>query len=753
MKQALFNEAEILEPGDLSAIGAHMREGVQNIAGGAVGYPRHWARLTVSASSPVTLRVEPGQYWMGDTIYDLDAAATIDLQPLAPLAANDRKWIAILARGESAVLTQSRLFETDADTGETVIVATPKTDVRRLVFVTQAGADGPTPIRPTLPSNECCVAWVLLGATGVVSIEMHQADRVKTLYEVEGRVTALESSVRDTTARTTTLQTDLAGVASRLQEAPRPELFAQVMRDVAALRVTNLVPDEARGYRYNPGLTPDDWDRQNANWLARIDEGVRFQAAAERDVQLALFDPANPALRTYFYDNNQRALLMPAWREVTRMAVEGNDGSINISQLTHTVVTAHLREIARKRTTYGPSFTVCTNAREWGAYAAGRQIGERFSRPGENFDYEVQGAAGKWYTLRQLRVEEYIDTYWEYVSNEVGLNGSIYGQSWLQAQAGVLTSVELYFTRVAAVGDVHLLLVECGPTAAPDPSKAIQQVVIPAGQLALGWTKFSMRPSLLEAGKRYAWLTVTTGNHALAFVADNRFAQGSMFQFTDGAYAQGSLERDFAMRLNFAQFASPRAEIEFAPLTLENGMSEVELLHAGWSPGTTSIEWEIRPTGSAEWVPISRGDPAALMGLPALTRLRAVFVGTTDLHAAIVLDATARATTRRLRNDLRAVMTQKPFGFSTQTVRTHTSLDAFDPTQDTFTPSLVLPGGATVAASATTMVSDPERPGRYFVTATFALPAPIAGAAYRGDMVTQKVIPQAFLQDVMLVAM
>lgn len=746
MKRTLFAEAEIATRVDFEQIGVNALESVRDIAGGAIGYPHHWARLTVSTPAPLSVRIEPGEFWVGDIIYTLDAAMVLDLAALVPLSVNDRRWIAVLARGETATIAEPRLVELDADSEETVLVASPKSEVRRLVFVTQAGAAGPTPVRPALPSNECCAAWVLMAPTGVVSIEMNQPDRVKTLFEVEGRVTVLENTSRDTNARTNTLQTDLAGVASRIQEAPRPELIRQIMRDVAALRETNAVPDEARAYWYDPGLVPDDWAPQNPNWLARLDEGLRFPAAAERDAQLALFDPASPALRVY------ENLLMPAWTEEPRVVIEGNDGSINISQLTHTQIDAIERSIARQRITYGASFMICLNFAEWGRYASGKQVGERFERPGETFEVTGYGHKAKFLWVRQLRIENFTETYWEYITTQIGLNGSVYSQSWLQAQAGVLTSVDLFFTRAATVGDVHLVLVECGTTAAPDPAKAIKRVTIPANQLTLGWNKFTLRPSLLEAGKRYAWMTVTTGNHALAFVEGNKFAQGSMFQITDGAWAQGSLDRDFAMRLNFAKFATTRAEVEFAPMTLENGMSEIGLLFSGWAPGGTALEWEIRPSGATEWEAISLDNPASLMGLPALTRLRAIFIGTTDLHAAIVMDVNARVLTRRLRNDMRAIANQRTFGFSTQVVQTQTSLDAFDPAQDTFTPRIITPAGAVVNASSVSTTADPTRPGRYSVVATFSLPSAVTGAAYRGDLITTKIIPTAFLQDVMLVA-
>ena len=44
-----FTEAEVAEPGDFEAISDHARKGDENITGGAIEYPSHWADFTISA--------------------------------------------------------------------------------------------------------------------------------------------------------------------------------------------------------------------------------------------------------------------------------------------------------------------------------------------------------------------------------------------------------------------------------------------------------------------------------------------------------------------------------------------------------------------------------------------------------------------------------------------------------------------------------------------------------------------------------
>lgn len=749
MKVTLFREAEVLEPADLDAIGQAARETDRNITGGAIDYPHHWADFGVAAISAVEVRVSEGRLFQGDTIYDLDAPATVNLQPRLPLALSDRVYVALLVRGETQTLEASRLIEVDADTEETVLEFGPKTEVRRVTMVEQAGLPGPTPLKPTLAADACCLCWVELSPTGIVSIEMYDEHRVKTLAEVEARVTVLEGDVRDSQSRTATIETDIANVASQLTDVPRPTVIRQLQRDVAAARRLIELPDEARAYWYDAGLVYDAWDRTHPDWLARIGEGVRFPYAAERDAQLALINPADPALR--IYEN----LLMPAWTERPRIVVDGVTGSKNISQAVHVVTDAVLREISRERIIYGPSHWVCENTAEW-SFLYGRQIGETFQRDGETFEIlqmsKLNKPGHRGYFIRQAQVDNYVETYWDYVTNSYGLNGSTFGQTFLVSQPMIATSLDLWFTRVATAGDVHVMLCETNESAAPDPTKAIVAKSLTPEQLSLGWVNFPFRPSLLDAGKRYAWVVVTTGNHALGTVAGNKFAQGTLFQFSDGAWAQGSLDEDFPFRLNAGLFAATRTVAEFDPLTLSDGMTQLDMLYSSWAPGGTELSWEIKPSGASAWTALKSGDPAALIGLPALTQIRAVFIGTTDLQPALVLDATARGRTYRHRGDMRAVSVDHAFGFATQTVQMETVVDHFDPAVHTMQNTLIA-GGAVVTPASTTIVADINRPGRYTYFSVFTLAAPVTSARARPLMTTSNVVDMPFVQNIALYAL
>ncbi|WP_029006397.1 hypothetical protein, partial [Azorhizobium doebereinerae] len=673
-----FTQAEVAEPEDFGNISLFAREGDGHIVGGAIDYAHHWADFSISQPSSIEIRLNPGRLFVGALVYAADEAIDINLQVHLPLVTGDRRYVALLLRGATQTVTAQRMIETDAETGETVEQAVPKVERRTVEVVIQQGLPSPTPLKPSVAADQCCLAFVELAPTGIVAVELDHGSRLKSLAEVEGRLTLLEGEVANTVRRTTTLETDVANIASRLTDIPHPTIIRQLKRDVAHVRRQIAMPDEARAYWYDAGLVSDAWDKAHATWLARVREGIRFPWAAERDSQLALLDAGSSALRM------SGTLLLPAWEEAVRIEVAGDGGSTNISQLTHTVTTAVRREIARQVIEYGETVTVCENQAEW-ANSAGHSVGELFTANGETFEVVtiLNGLEWAGHVIRAVRrivTRTVNETYWDYVTESYGVNGSIYGQTWLCAQPMILTSIDLSFTRVGSSGDVHLFVCACDETGQPRLDQVIATATLAASSLATGWVTFNLRPSLLESGKRYAWATVTTGNHALETVSGNRYAQGSRFTCTDGAWSQVSTEVDFAMRIKAATFAAPRTVVEFAPLTLENGMTELRLLHGGWAPGGTALTWEIKPSSATTWQPLTLSAAEgsdALAGLPALVQLRAVFVGTTDLQPALVLDAKARGMTFRPRGDMVAVSKVQAFGLATSTVQLEVVLDAF----------------------------------------------------------------------------
>jgi hypothetical protein len=754
-KRILFTEAEIVEAADLTAIGETQMASVDQMIRDAIGYPAHWAAFTVSQQSAQIVRISAGRYYTVERVYAAPAQTDLNLQIHIPLAPSDERWVALILRGTEETASAQRVFETstDVETSEPVEQTTPKMLERIVSFTVQQGAASPAPaLRPAIAGTDAVIAWVLLKSTGIDAIEAGEAARVKTLYEVEGRLAAVEIDLDSLFERTASIETDISNLASRLGDIPRPAIIRQMQRNLGQLNKTVNLPEEALAYRFDPGLVLDDWDTAHAGWLARVLEGIRFPYAAIQIAQLGAASEDDPSIMI----RNRR--MVPAFDEVTRIANLSWDASVNISQLVHTVIVAVQKEVSRTRIVFGASQMACTNQDFWSDFVLSLQIGQLFTVNGETFELEatngrVEGFGGKTRYFRRVVAEHYTETYWTSESQEVGLNGSIYAQSFLVSQPMVCTSFELAIERVGATGDITALLVETGPTGAPVFDAVIARKTKPRNELVVGWNKFEIDLTLLDPGKRYAIVTVTTGNHALYCSTGNKFTGGTRFASTDGVFAQGDLNADFCFKINAAKFRQSRTVVNFGPVTLAGGMTDLQFIQKCWAPGATLLEWEFKPTGQPDWFTFEDDYPGGghpLIGLPALCELRLVMVGTADLQPMIVIDNKLQCTTGRNRGDMRAVSDAIPFGLSTTTVITQYLVDAFDPALHVFTPKVIV-GATTYTATATTVTIDDVDPLRRRIESSFTVPA-TTSARMAPEMTTSNVVTVPFINTASIIA-
>ncbi|BAP94474.1 hypothetical protein [Aurantimonas phage AmM-1] len=758
-KRVAFDDAEIAEHTDFGNIGEFAQEALDHVMNDAIGYPAHWAAFTVAKVSAQEVSISTGRYLAGEVVYAKDAISTLNLQLFIPVAASDQRWVALILRGEEVTEEADRPFETgpDVETSIPVERPTPKTIRRKVNVIVQAGSPNPTPSKPIVAETDACIAMVLLTATGVEVIEPGESWRAKTLYEVEGRLSTIEVDLSSLFLRTETIETQIVNIWGKLTEIPRPTIIRQMQRDIGAARLLLDLPDEARAYRFDNGLISSladggAWDNGHVDWLARVEEGVRFGYAATATARLELQAPDDPKVMA------KGSRVVPAYDEVTRLANVARDATLNISQLVHTETTLVRKEASRIRTTYGPTMFQCENQAGWAALGSSR-VGEMLTVNGETFEVvsgvaASAGAGHDLYGIRQIRVQHYTEPYWEYVTEDIGINGSVYAQTFLVAQPMQATSLDLSFARVGLDGDVHVFIVETNRSAAPRFDKVLAQGVLAHGDLVEGWNKVDLPITLLESGKRYAFVTVTTGNHALHVSTGNKFTGGSRFLTTDGAFAQGDTAEDICFRLNAARYRSPRSVVPMRALTLADGMTEIDLLFAGWVPGGTELAWEIRPAGTDQWIELDDGDPAEnpLVGLPASVELRMVMIGTADLSPMIQLDALAQSRVSRNRSTMVAPSEDVAFGISSDSLVTQFTVDAFDAERHTFTPSILV-AGAVVAPTSTEIILDLQRPTRRTYLSTYALGATTTSARMKPSATTDNVVTVPFIQDAFIAAL
>ncbi|WP_336812234.1 hypothetical protein [Bosea sp. MMO-172] len=755
-QRMLFNDAEVIEAEDLTAIGQQAQSATDSLVKDAIGYPAHWSGFTATQQSAQIVRLTPGRYYTPEMIFAADAATDINLQVHIPLASSDQRWVAIILRGNVETATAQRIFETSTDVETSVPVeqTAPKREIRKAGFTYQQGAASPAPaLKPAVAGTDAVVAWVLLGSAGILSIEPGEPSRVKSLYEVEGRVTDLENEVGGIAIRTTAIETDIVNIAARLRDIPRPALMRQIQRNLGQLNREIVLPEEARAHVFDSFLTYDVWDPTHAAWRGRVREGGRFPYVSESVSQLTLATPDDPAVMI------RNGRMIPAFDEIVRIANEGRDTVLNISQLTHTEVTATKHEVARSRFAWSTAQLVCTNTQYWANVLAGVQIGQMFTLDGETFLLEgsnglVHYSGQDMYRhIRRAIVEEWSEVYWTYENTEVGLNGSVYAQSFLNAQPFIATAIELDFERVGPTGDVTVMICVCNAIGAPDFGQVVAHVTKQRDDLVVGWNRFEFDYTLLEAGKRYAFETVTTGNHSIWCTSGNKFTGGTRFACTDGVFQQGDLSADMAFRVLGARPRQPRTEIAFDPVTLAGGMTDVEMVMKSWAPGGTALEWQFRPSGQPYWFSIEDDYPGGghpLAGLPALIELKLVMLGTADLAPMVVVDNKLKCRVGRNRNEACLSSKVLAFGLSTTQIVTQYLLDAFDAALHTFTPQIII-GGTTYPATATTVSIDVDDPKRRFVESTFTVPA-TTSARMAPKIETSNVVDVPFINNAMLIA-
>lgn len=655
------------------------------------------AEVTVGAGR---LYVTDGRVFFNTT----EGGEVIDLLPLLPVVT--RKYVVIAAWGtEVETETEPRSFLTDAVTRTTVarVVATEARRHANLSAV--AGLESPDPAIPAVASNYLAVAYVLLDPTGIVSITMVEANRVQSLKLHTARLNEIDAWRSRTGTQIDTLRTDIASLAAQLRGLAPLDFVLRVAIEVARVKEVLNLPDTYTAWGSDHFLTTDESDTLHVDFLCKIEEGIRYAPAAQRDAQFGLLNPLDPLV------NNQSNFILPSYTEQPRLEVLGNDSELSISQYQHQTISYELMTKTRTRIRWGTAFYVCSNGSWWYApsgvdYATSayersfegnaRNVGGMspntdlvydpirniLTRPGTGETFQIldvqDNPTHTVVRLVQFWVDEIIDSYyWRQIVSVQGLNGSIVAQTFLNSQGGWLTSIDLFFTRIAAAGDVNVMICETDGTGAPQFNRVVGMATVTAPflRVAPAQTRFNFIPTYLSKGTRYAIVIQTPGNHFIALVNNNKFAQGSLFQSTDGAWSMGDLQRDITFRLNFAQFDNTRIAVQLLSLELNGGIGAIDLNYDSVKPPGTNIDFEIQFNGV--WKPLGYYASNPLVSLPPLLPLRVVLSGTTDAMPGIGLGVNSRALTFRPRPDLRHISTARTMPAPVQTVYVDVRIEAW----------------------------------------------------------------------------
>lgn len=680
-RRIIINPYQQITESDINLVGEFARSSLDHVVNDGIEAGRKFWGFPVTITGPLEITVGVGRYYTQGKVYfrNEDGGIVINLADYIPVVT--KKIVTVVAWGNQMdTAVEPRTFLIDSETGQTEAEAVA-TESRRFAEINAVpGTENANPQPPALDMNVLAIAHVTLTPAGVESVRMVEDNRLSSTSGNKQKIDELRAWRDRAGTRLDTLDTDMAGLASRVRGTAKTEQLFEVAADMARVKERLDLSDDLTSYGADHFLDLSETDAEHPDYLAKTEEGARFAHAQERIANVNLLNPLEERLTL------KGSFALPNYTPVARISITGRDGEIPVSQ--YTVGSTELKQLSRTRTRlrYGPVQTVCTNAQWWktGRYDP---ITGTFKRDGETWLVSIdpmQAAANlndpdhRIMRVQQVWEDQYEEAYWDANVQTETVSGSIIAETWLNAQDGWITNVDLFFTQVAAAGDVHVLVVET-TNGAPDLRRVVAKITVPQSDLKTypAPTNIPIGPIYVTKGRRYATVLVTQGAHTVSYVQGNKYAQGTLFYSGDGgAWFMGDATRDLSMVLYYAEFTATRAEVQVQPFELANGIANVDILAESYIPEGCELIWQVQVNGA--WRSLKASDINALNGLNALLPARVVFVGTTDLMPCLTFGAASTVTTWRCRTDFKHVSSRRTMPAPIDYVEVRLRLEGWD---------------------------------------------------------------------------
>ncbi len=691
-KQVIFRDRQELQSADLNAIGQHAGDAIAHLVLDAVSGALKFTGGAVSAKSATEVDVAALRFYNGGKVYASEQTETLNLFQYLPLVA--KKCVAVVVWGEVIDTdVQPRDFLVDLTTGATEPQAVAMAKLWKANVNLQPGNESVDPQPPVLQTGTLAIALVYLTPGGVERIELQGASRLPTLQGHGHRLFEHEAWRTQAEPRISSIATDLAGLAKKTMSLVGRDTVVELANDVARLKAKVNLPTAYASYESDYYGNTDKTDAAGVGYSAAVRNGLLFPTAGQASVGLALFNPYDAGIKRSAED-----LVLPAYTDRARIQTSGYSGDISASQ--YQVQSQTIREYTATvwDYTYGWNYNYYNgwwNSWYWNYY-------------GYNWG---------WYGYYGYRVARQ-ETRYELQTVTTSYNGAIIGQTFLVSNAMWLTKVGLQFTQIGASGDVMVAVCET-EGGKPDLLKTLTRVTVARGDLKKypEETAIPVPPVLLEAGKRYALVLITQGDHRLATVSGNDYTQGTLFFGTDGDYFTGDLTKDLMFCLYAAQFAQPRVEVVLQSVSLAGGISDINIAAPQIVPDGCELRYEIQVGG--KWYPL--GDAAMrLSTLPDIVPLRLVLLGTSDLAPAFRLAPNA-ITGSRAATSLAHWSKLRTLAAPSSSITVQVVVAQWDAAHHTL--ACEIKSGATTYTPATTVVRDEPDGQAKRITFTFTPPA------------------------------
>lgn len=724
---------------DFNNLGAFPRESFDNVVSDLGGYPApRYVGFAVEQTGVSEARVGTGRFYKGTgAVYGFDdqGGATIDLLDHLPVVAKRIATIVVYGNTIDTEL-EPRTFLVDAGTGETegreVAV-----ENRRQAYVDKVlGTESATPEPAAINSDFVAVAQIVLTPAGIESVTQLAANQLGSVRKNAEKIAEHDARFAAVGPQIDTLKTDISALGASLRSKADFAFVKGLAADVARVKEEVGLPDNYVAWGADRYLTGDETDDAAAGYSANVKEGIRFPDAAAVSTPIVLDNPLES--RVVVNDN----VALPTFTKKVRMSVVGKDSEYALTSTTVENVELKQRTETRTRRVYYGTEYQCTNSAWWrsGQYDAEKHI---YTRNGETFliaddDRAIlssmrDGPAGLTHWIRATRYvdETSTETYWDRLQTTENVVGSIVGQTFLNSQDGWLTGLYLFFTKKAIAGDVRVLIVET-INGEPALDRVLAKKTLTPADLEIypAATAVAFKPTFLNKGRRYAIVLISAGAHFVATVTGNKFAQGTLFYSTDGAFVQGDLFSDLAFETEFAAFDAPIVTVQLGALELAGGIGTIDINADAGIPEGTSIEFQVRI--GADWRTLGPLDGNVLATNPSLCQFRARLIGTTDVMPALGLGATRSAVNlSRAAAAFTHVSTERTMPAAVNSVELTLKLENWSDALHTCTPTILRGAGFATVETAAAVVDtvDPQVPTTILRRATFNLAA--AATAYK----------------------
>ena len=701
----IYRDRQELQSADMNNAQDFARESMDHVVKDAIDPGKAYTGFAATKTAATEVTLTSGRLYAAGAVFARPEDVVVDLFNTLPLVT--RKRVAIVCYGQEVETdVQPRDFLIDAQTGTTEPQSVAMENLRRAEISSVAGTESPDPAYPAVAAGMTVIAYILLDTNGVISIEQWKPTQLPNLRDLSNRTGALENWRGQISGQVDTLRTDLSALADSMTGYALKSDIVSLTEQLEELREEVYAPGAYVWFGTNHFLDAAGSQTDHPDFDADVNEGIRFPRAASAESTLSLLDPNN----VFVQRNVGGGLIIPAFNHNLRMDLTGYSGETRTAQ--YTFETTNVRQLmrSRERRRFGPEKKVCTNARWWkkGTYDLATNV---FRNGDETWEVtngvpdqmpdgqDVPNGNVHWIRVRQFWIDTYEEPYWERVTTNSTINGQQVAQTFLNSQDGWLTQFGLFFSRKADAGDVSVLVCETR-YGMPRLDRVISNTTLPVADIKIGAvntgaglpslveTRLSIDPTYLKAGRRYAIVLVTTGDHYVAMTdTDNGTVQGTFFVSTDGAFFAGNLVDDMKMRLYFAKFERPRVAIEMSPLGLAGGILDVDLLNGGVTPPACRTDVELQINGAWVAMDVHPKGPD-LSGLPALVPMRYVLTGTTDLMPGHVSSG-SRTIVSRPKTAFTWVSDGRVLGSPTTSIKVVTDLQGYDETDHGCTTSLM----------------------------------------------------------------